>query len=57
MKRTALFLLAMGWVLAAQAQSTGSAWEISGHSKFRLNYFSYPDNSVFSDALGSSACR
>ncbi|MEE4217953.1 MAG: hypothetical protein V2I48_10110 [Xanthomonadales bacterium] len=55
MKRTALLLLAMGWVLAAQAQSTDSAWDFSGHSKFRLNYYTYPDDSVFADALGSSA--
>ena len=51
MKGTALLLLAMGWVLAAQAQSTDSGWDVGGHSKFRLNYFTYPDDSVFRDVL------
>ena len=55
MKRTALLLFAIGWVLSAQAQSGETAWDFSGHSKLRLNYYSYPDNSVFADALGSSA--
>jgi len=55
MKRTVLLLLAVSWALAAQAQSVDSGWQIGGHSKFRLNYFTYPDDSVFADALGSSS--
>ena len=53
MKAWAAFLLALGCTLTAQAQSSSPAWDISGHTKYRLNYLGYPDDSVFEQALGS----
>ena len=39
----------------AQAQTPGSTWDFSGHTKYRLDLVSYPDDSVFSDLLGDAS--
>lgn len=55
MKQLLVLLLALGCSLVAQAQSSDPGWDISGHTKFRFNYYSYPDDSIFREVLGSPA--
>ena len=55
MTRLAAILLSLICYLPLQAQEDGSGWDFSGHGKYQFNGYSYPDDSVFRDALGSSA--
>lgn len=55
MKQFAILLAAAAFALNAQAQSGTTAWEFGGHVKYRLNLYSYPDDSVYHDKLGGSA--
>mgnify|MGYP001823431736 CR=1 FL=1 len=55
MTRLAAILLSLICYLPLQAQEDGSGWDFSGHGKYQLNGYSYPDDSIFRDALGSSA--
>jgi hypothetical protein len=43
-------------IFCANAQASGAEdWTFGGHSKYQFIFLSYPENSIFRDALGSSA--
>jgi hypothetical protein len=55
MNRFPALLLAAFCALPLQAQDAGSAWNLAGHAKYRFIGYTYPDNSLFREELGSTA--
>ena len=55
MKRRLALLAILCLVQGAQAQGGDADWSVGGHAKYRFNGYSYPDDSIFRDALGSTA--
>ena len=55
MRAFAVLLAAILHLPVAQAQSDESPWDFGGHIKYRFNLFTFPDDSVLEDSLGSSA--
>ena len=55
MKPFGAVLLILFYATGAQAQTPSSTWDFSGHTKYRLDLATYPDDSVFSEPLGDAS--
>ena len=55
MRAVAVLLAALLNLPVAQAQSGESPWDFGGHIKYRFKLFTFPDDSVLENSLGSSA--
>ena len=55
MRRPVVILLWLGFVFGSSAVTAAEPWEWAGHLKYRFDFLSFPENSLFRDPLGSTA--